>query len=122
MYECVWNGRADYLVNGVERDWSFKDVVLNADGHVIMDRGDGRPHTASDELPLGLPKEFTKYLSKPDPYTPIVMRASPAEVQRLAGHENMEEKDDVERAVIGEVSKGRLERKSSGVALLESRM
>jgi hypothetical protein len=22
MYECVWNGRADYLVNGVERDWS----------------------------------------------------------------------------------------------------
>jgi hypothetical protein len=35
----------------------------------------------------------------------------------------MEEKDDVERAVIGEVSsKGKLERKSSGVALLESRM
>jgi hypothetical protein len=58
-WECLWHGRADYLDNGLERDWSvsrrndevdmigegcrrsltavrqFKDVVLNDEGHVI---------------------------------------------------------------------------------------
>ena len=85
-----------------------------------QDRGDGRPHEPSDELPLGLPKEFTKYLSRADPYTSIVMQASPIEVQKLAGYEHeqgkMEAKDDVERAVISEVEK------KGRVAMLESRM
>lgn len=87
---------------------------MNDDGHVIMDKGDGRPHEPSDELPLGLPKVFSKYLSKPDPYTSVVMQASPAEVRGIAGHGKMDQKDDVERAVIGEDRKN--------VAKLESRM
>jgi hypothetical protein len=33
-WEAVFLGRADYLENGVERDWSFKDAVI-VDGEVI---------------------------------------------------------------------------------------
>jgi hypothetical protein len=33
-YEAVWLGRADYLENGLERDWSFRDVVI-VDGEVV---------------------------------------------------------------------------------------
>jgi len=96
-----------------------------------QDKGDERPHAATDELPLGLPAINAKYLSKPDPYTPVVMRSAPPEVQKLAGHDRMrQDKDDVERAVIGNVeqgdngSEGRpgVKRQGSGVALLESRM
>ena len=31
---AVWLGRADYLENGVERDWSFRDVEIR-DGEVV---------------------------------------------------------------------------------------
>lgn len=33
-WTAVWLGRADYLTNGLERDWSFRDVELH-DGEVI---------------------------------------------------------------------------------------
>lgn len=33
-WTAVWLGRADYLENGVERDWSFRDVELH-DGEVV---------------------------------------------------------------------------------------
>jgi len=33
-WSAVWLGRADYLENGVERDWSFRDVEIR-DGEVI---------------------------------------------------------------------------------------
>lgn len=124
-WECHWTGRADYLKNGLERDWSFNDVVLNDEGHVIMDKGDGQPHVPEDELPLGLPKHLAKYLTKPDPYTSVVMQAAPEQVKQLAGHGKMDDKQDVDRAVITTVdpsSRPDAKRQGSGVALLESRM
>lgn len=31
-YECVWHGRADYLVNGLERNWGVSwDYLLEGD-------------------------------------------------------------------------------------------
>ena len=33
-WNAVWLGRADYLENGVERDWSFRDVELE-NGEVV---------------------------------------------------------------------------------------
>jgi hypothetical protein len=95
-----------------------------------QDKGDGKPHDPSDELPLGLDPAFTKYLTKPDTYTPIVMRNTSAEVRRLAGYvdptsTSAMERTDVEEAVIGRVQddprKG-MKRQGSGVVLLESRM
>ncbi|KAK4689472.1 transcription factor C subunit 7, partial [Tremellales sp. Uapishka_1] len=65
-WEIVWNGKADYLVNGVERDWSFRDVEIN-DGEVILDNGDQRPHQPDDELPVGLADGMEKYLRRGRP-------------------------------------------------------
>ena len=36
-WEAVWLGRADYLPNGLERDWSYRDVVV-VNGEVISVR------------------------------------------------------------------------------------
>ena len=33
-WTAMWLGRADYLENGVERDWSFRDVEIR-DGEVV---------------------------------------------------------------------------------------
>jgi hypothetical protein len=33
-WDAVWLGRADYLDNGLERDWSYRDVVV-VDGEVV---------------------------------------------------------------------------------------
>jgi hypothetical protein len=49
-WEAVFLGRADYLENGVERDWSFKDAVI-VDGEVIK-VGDSQaptPEWSSDD-------------------------------------------------------------------------
>lgn len=34
QWDAVYTGRADYLTNGLERDWSFRDAVI-VDGEVI---------------------------------------------------------------------------------------
>jgi len=65
-WTCRWDGRADYLPNGVERNWSFRDVVLNDEGEVIDDIGTGRPYTKEDELPVGLAPGLERYLLDDD--------------------------------------------------------
>lgn len=71
-------------MNGLERDWSFKDVVF-VDGEVIAvclglcscikksadnkDNGDRIPHPPEDAIPTGLAKGMEKYLrrGRPEP-------------------------------------------------------
>ncbi|ORY20089.1 hypothetical protein BCR39DRAFT_571435, partial [Naematelia encephala] len=62
-WEPIWLGRADYLENGVERDWSFRDVVLR-DGEVIEDNGDHGPHPPQDEIPAGLSPGMERFLRR----------------------------------------------------------
>ncbi|ORX33923.1 histidine phosphatase superfamily [Kockovaella imperatae] len=54
------NGETSYLSGGEVRNWSF-DEVKYRDGKVIEDRGDGKPFTEVDELPVGLGKDFERY-------------------------------------------------------------
>lgn len=81
-WEQLWNGRADYMPGGVERDWAvsgggtttvrvvwwctdallqFHQVAL-AGGEVVEDEGDLLEHSPEDELPVGLVKGMDKYL------------------------------------------------------------
>jgi transcription factor C subunit 7 len=84
-WDPIFLGRADYLDNGLERDWSFRDVVF-VDGEVItvrlpfrpcspiaiadkQDNGDRIPHPPEDAIPTGLAKGMEKYLRRgfPEP-------------------------------------------------------
>ncbi|WWD09681.1 hypothetical protein V865_007809 [Kwoniella europaea PYCC6329] len=66
-WEIVWNGRADYLPNGIERDWSFKDALVKDDGEVINDKGDGGLFSEKDLLPQGLADGAEKWLRRGRP-------------------------------------------------------
>ncbi|KAL7419232.1 hypothetical protein Q5752_006069 [Cryptotrichosporon argae] len=66
QWDIVWNGRADYLPNGVERDWSFRDAVIK-DGEVVNDDGDHRPHDDADALPEGLGPGMDVFLRRGPP-------------------------------------------------------
>lgn len=66
-FERVYDGRADYLPNGVERDWAFSNIeIQNGElfGDVPDDEGDYVEHTVEDELPVGLAVGMGKYLRK----------------------------------------------------------
>ncbi|KAJ9119872.1 hypothetical protein QFC24_005586 [Naganishia onofrii] len=115
-WDCLWDGRADYLAQGEERNWGFQDITLNADGHVISDRGDGNPVKPGDDQPVGLAPGMEKYLTREDVYSPL-KRGTAAPGQ------------DVERAVLSMTAEPSakdtrppaLQRKGSG-AMIESRM
>ncbi|KAJ9096078.1 hypothetical protein QFC21_005443 [Naganishia friedmannii] len=115
-WDCLWDGRADYLTQGEERNWSFQDIILNAEGHVISDRGDGNPVKPGDDQPIGLAPGMEKYLTREDVYSPL-KRGNAVPVQ------------DIERAVLSMTAETSakdtrprtLQRKSSG-AMIESRM
>ncbi|WVW82595.1 hypothetical protein I302_104606 [Kwoniella bestiolae CBS 10118] len=66
-WEIVWNGRADYLPNGIERDWSFRDAVIKEDGEVIADKGDGGGYTEKDLQPEGLVDGGERWLRRGRP-------------------------------------------------------
>ncbi|WRT64433.1 uncharacterized protein IL334_001365 [Kwoniella shivajii] len=66
-WDIIWNGKADYLPNGLERNWSFKDVVLKEDGEVINDKGDGEGHEVDDEWPEGLAEGAEEWLRRGRP-------------------------------------------------------
>nr|XP_019007368.1 uncharacterized protein I206_07819 [Kwoniella pini CBS 10737]OCF46149.1 hypothetical protein I206_07819 [Kwoniella pini CBS 10737] len=63
-WEIVWNGRADYLPNGLERNWSFADAVIKDDGEVINDKGDGGSYKEQDLKPEGLIEGGEKWLRR----------------------------------------------------------
>ncbi|ODN78033.1 hypothetical protein L202_05116 [Cryptococcus amylolentus CBS 6039] len=44
QYTLLLSGHTSYLPSGLERDWSFADVVLKPDGEVVQDNGDGEAH------------------------------------------------------------------------------
>ncbi|ODN90239.1 transcription factor C subunit 7 [Cryptococcus wingfieldii CBS 7118] len=45
QYTLLLSGHTSYLPSGLERDWSFADVVLKpGDGEVVCDYGDGEAH------------------------------------------------------------------------------
>ncbi|OWT36104.1 transcription factor C subunit 7 [Cryptococcus neoformans] len=48
QYTILYSGRYDYLPLGLERDWSFADVVLTPDGEVVGDNGDGDGHLGEE--------------------------------------------------------------------------
>ncbi|KAJ9121591.1 hypothetical protein QFC22_002210 [Naganishia vaughanmartiniae] len=115
-WDCLWNGRADYLTQGEERNWGFQDIILNAEGHVISDRGDGNPVKPGDDQPIGLAPGMEIYLTREDVYSPLKRgTAGPGQ--------------DIERAVLSMTSESSakdtrppaLQRKASG-AMIESRM
>ncbi|GHJ87814.1 hypothetical protein NliqN6_4216 [Naganishia liquefaciens] len=70
-WDCIWSGRANYLSQGEERNWGFQDIVLNAEGHVISDKGDGRPVNPGDDQPIGLAPGMERYLKREDVYSPL---------------------------------------------------
>ncbi|WOO82871.1 putative protein [Vanrija pseudolonga] len=63
-WERVYDGRADYLPNGAERDWSWEQVGIETldDGDTVWDEGDMQPYTPADDLPVGLAPGMDKYL------------------------------------------------------------
>ncbi|OCF37715.1 hypothetical protein I316_00842 [Kwoniella heveanensis BCC8398] len=66
-WDILWNGRADYLPNGVERDWSFRDAVINkSNGEVIHDNGDGEKPGES-RYPEGLVEGGERWLRRGRP-------------------------------------------------------
>lgn len=83
-WDAVYLGRADYLENGMERDWSFRDAVYE-NGEVIMvrregfvwdcrvahadgqDNGDRIPHPKEDARPAGLAQGMDRYLRRGAP-------------------------------------------------------
>ncbi|WWD17621.1 hypothetical protein CI109_102062 [Kwoniella shandongensis] len=67
QWSIVYNGRADYLPNGLERNWSFADVVLKEDGEVVFDNGDGEGHQVEDEWPEGLRDGADRWLRRGRP-------------------------------------------------------
>ncbi|KAJ9111692.1 hypothetical protein QFC19_001051 [Naganishia cerealis] len=115
-WDCIWNGRADYLALGEERNWGFQDIILNAEGHVISDRGDGRPVKPGDDQPIGLAPGMEIYLTRDDIYSPLKRGTA------VPGQ-------NVERAVLSMTAEPSqqtsrppaLQRKASG-AMIESRM
>ncbi|WWC58865.1 uncharacterized protein I303_101410 [Kwoniella dejecticola CBS 10117] len=66
-WDIVWNGKADYLPNGLERNWSFADAVIKDDGEVISDKGDGGSYTEEDLKPEGLVEGGEKWLRRGRP-------------------------------------------------------
>ncbi|KIR38819.1 transcription factor C subunit 7 [Cryptococcus deuterogattii 99/473] len=48
QYTLLYSGRYDYLPLGLERDWSFADVVLTPDGEVVGDHGDEGGHEGEE--------------------------------------------------------------------------
>ncbi|TXT10658.1 hypothetical protein VHUM_02163 [Vanrija humicola] len=62
-WERVYDGRADYLPAGAERDWS---VGCGSEGGgeltALQDEGDFQQHSEADELPVGLAPGMDKYL------------------------------------------------------------
>ncbi|KAL7409035.1 histidine phosphatase superfamily [Mrakia frigida] len=64
-WDITKNGDASFLEKGVERNWSFRDVVLSPEGEVIQDQG--VPGTGVEQnLPLGIAPGFEKYLPASD--------------------------------------------------------
>ncbi|CED84913.1 Histidine phosphatase superfamily, clade-1 [Phaffia rhodozyma] len=60
-YDIAQNGEAGYLEKGVERNWTFADVVLNTDGEVIADPG--VPGTSDQkDYPCGIAPGKEHYL------------------------------------------------------------
>ena len=64
QWDPVYLGKADYLVNGLERDWSFRDIVVADHGEVINDNGDQIPHPKEDTIPVGLGEGMERYLTR----------------------------------------------------------
>ncbi|WVQ97675.1 hypothetical protein IAU59_004789 [Kwoniella sp. CBS 9459] len=65
-WDILWNGRADYLPKGVERDWSFRDAVIKDDGEVISDNGDGKK-AGESRYPEGLVEGGERWLRRGRP-------------------------------------------------------
>ncbi|WVF70217.1 hypothetical protein IAT40_005006 [Kwoniella sp. CBS 6097] len=65
-WDILWNGRADYLPKGVERDWSFRDAVIKDDGEVINDKGDG-DKPGESRYPEGLVEGGDRWLRRGRP-------------------------------------------------------
>lgn len=66
-FERVYDGRADYMPGGVERDWAFSNIEIHTGethGAVPDDEGDFLEHTPEDELPVGLAPGMERYLRK----------------------------------------------------------
>ncbi|WVO16809.1 hypothetical protein L204_104495 [Cryptococcus depauperatus] len=61
QWAMVYSGRHDYLPSGFERDWSFADAVLDPNGEVIADNGDGDGH-CEEEWEEGLAKGMEVWL------------------------------------------------------------
>ncbi|WVQ76969.1 hypothetical protein IAR50_006648 [Cryptococcus sp. DSM 104548] len=61
QYTLLFAGNASYLPSGLERDWSFADVVLKPDGEVVNDNGDGEAHEG-EEWEEGLARGMEVFL------------------------------------------------------------
>ncbi|BEI89553.1 uncharacterized protein CcaverHIS019_0209150 [Cutaneotrichosporon cavernicola] len=82
QWEGVYDGRADYMPGGVERDWAFSNIEL-ANGEVLEEPGDGRYHPPEDELPVGLAPGMERYLRRDGGSSEAIIGTKPATWSRL---------------------------------------